>query len=128
MAGQKFTARMRKLAQINRAKYRYPPTIEDVNRTLERYNMSARRFEKFFGLGERSINNMKYRGIPVWTWHIWLEDIEVTIGYGAWEEKYIKSNERKKKAKVRKNAKISKTIKQKIKQDFHHSRINELLK
>lgn len=112
--------RRSQLFAINKAKYRYPPTLEDVKRTLEKYNMSARSFEKFFGLGERCINNMKYQGIPPWTWHIWLEDIDVKFGYGVWEEQYLKKQEKN-------NKKVEKKVKaKKEKKEYSHNRLNIL--
>lgn len=113
--------RRSQLFAINKAKYRYPPTLDDVKRTLEKYNMSARSFEKFFGLGERCINNMKYQGIPPWTWHIWLEDIDVKFGYGVWEEEYLKKQhegvqEVGKKVQARKKEKTK----------YSHNRLNIL--
>lgn len=68
-------------AELNRKKYRIPPSIKLIDRVIKKLKITDAEFERVFGLHRSSIGHarMGIRKIPAHSWHIFYEKITIKI-------------------------------------------------
>ena len=77
-------ARLKKIGEINRAKYAQPPSWEQINEFILESGMSMYHFERFYGIPFNTLTQIKsgYRKLSADFWHFIFEKIKPNYGAG----------------------------------------------